>query len=355
MRKEGTAMKALRKLTPDATDLVLVDVPLPEVPPGHVLLKVAAAGICGTDVHIMRGEYPSSPPVTLGHEVAGEIAAVGADVSEWEPGERVVTESFYTYCGRCEYCVQGHPNLCTKRRSIGSGVDGGLAEYGEVPSTNLHRIPDHVDFVTAALCEPVACTVRGLDLARIRPGEWVALSGPGPMGLLALQIARASGARVIVLGITQDAARLEAAQRIGADHVIDVQAMGREAAREAIVQITNGGAQVVLECAGAGASASLLFDVARKRGRFAQIGLYGQPVTLNMDEVCYKELTITGTFASVPDAWPRAMELLSLGIVKSENVVSGVWPLEEWREAFARVQAKGALKIMLGSAEAFRH
>lgn len=341
-------MKALRKMTEDASELELVEIPIPAVPDNHVLVKVAAAGICGTDVHIMRGEYPSSPPVTLGHEVAGRIAAMGAGVSGWQVGERVVTESFYAYCGHCEFCVRGYPNLCAERRSIGSGVDGGLAEYVQVPAGNLHRIPDHVDFVTAALCEPLACTVRAVDLVHIRPGEWVVLSGPGPMGLLALQVARASGARVIVLGITQDSARLEAARRIGAHEVFDVEAAGRESVRQAVLDITEGGAQVVLECAGAASSVALLVDVARKHARFAQIGLYGKAVTLNLDEVCYKELTITGTFASVPEAWPRAMQLLSLGVVRSTHVVSGVWSLEEWREAFDKVQAKGALKVMLG-------
>ncbi|WAH37955.1 zinc-dependent alcohol dehydrogenase [Alicyclobacillus dauci] len=341
-------MKALRKVTSGKGTLQLEEMAKPTPQHGNVLLKVKAAGICGTDIHIMQDEFPHQVPVTLGHEVAGEIVKLGPGVHSWSVGDKVITESYFSVCGQCEYCRGGRPNLCTDRRSIGSAVDGGMAEFVEVPAVNLHKIPDHVSWTAAALTEPLACTVHALNQVRIQPGEWVVISGPGPMGLLALQVARAAGGKVIMLGITQDAERLKAAQKLGASSVINVEATDYEAVVSQIVEMTEGGAPVVLECSGAGPSASLLFDVVRKRGRYGQIGLYGKSIPVNMDMVCYKELVVTGTNASIPSAWTRALTLLEDGAVTDEAVVSGVWSLENWEDAFKTVIAKGALKVMLG-------
>lgn len=340
-------MKALRKLRPGVGNIALVDVPVPTAPAGHVVLAVKAAGVCGTDIHILHDEFPSRPPVTLGHEVAGEIVEIGSGVSGWSIGDRVITESYYEVCMHCAYCRTGRPNLCPQRLSIGSKVDGGFAEYIEVPAQNLHRIPDHLTWQTAALTEPLACTVHGTNQVIIRPGDWVVVSGPGPMGLLAMQVARAAGGRVIALGITQDAQRLEAARKLGVERTIDVEAVGAELAASEVIELTDGGAHVTLECAGAGPSSGMLFQVVRKRGRYGQIGLYGKPVSVDLDTICYKELVVTGTNASVPEAWPRALELLSQGLVRSEEMVSGLWQLQDWEDAFVKVQEKGALKVML--------
>lgn len=340
-------MKALRKLAPGAGHIELVDVPDPIAVPGHVVLAVKAAGVCGTDIHILHDEFPTIPPVTLGHEVAGEIVEVGSDVSGWSVGDRVVTETYYEVCGRCEYCRAGRPNLCAERRSIGSKVDGGFAEYLEVPARLLHRIPDPMRWETAALTEPLACTVHALNQVRIHPGDWVVVSGPGPMGLLTLQVARAAGGRVIVPGLNQDTKRLEAATRLGAQKTLNVEALGNEQAVAEIMTLTNGGAHVVLECAGAGPSANLLLQVVRKRGSYGQIGLYGKSVPIDLDTICYKELSVSGTNASVPEAWPRALELLQLGLVKSAAIISGTWSLQNWQDAFTKVQEKGALKVLI--------
>jgi L-iditol 2-dehydrogenase len=340
-------MKALRKLCPGVGQIELVDIPEPQILAGHVVLAVKAAGVCGTDIHILHDEYPTRPPVTLGHEVAGEIIKVGPEVAAWAVGDRVVTETYYSVCTRCEYCRTGRPNLCLERLSIGSKVDGGFAEYLEVPARNLHRIPDTLDWKTAALTEPLACTIHAFNQVLIRPGDWVVVSGPGPMGLLAMQVAMASGGKVIALGISQDAKRLDAATHLGSERAINVEAVGQERAIAEILDLTNGGAHVVLECAGAGPSADLLLKVVRKRGHYGQIGLYGKPISLDFDAICYKELVMTGTNASVPEAWPRALELLRLGLVKSEGLVSGTWRLQDWQSAFATVQEKGALKVLL--------
>lgn len=340
-------MKAVQKLRPGEGHIALVETPEPTAPPGHVVLKVRAAGVCGTDLHILHGEFPTRPPVTLGHEVAGEIAEVGPDVTDWRVGERVVTETYYAVCGACPYCRQARPNLCPDRLSIGSKVNGGFAEYLEVPARNLHRIPENVDWTTAALTEPLACVVHAMNQVPIRPGDWIVVSGPGPMGLLTLQVARAAGGRTIVLGISRDRRRLTAAEQIGAERSIDIEQAGHDATVNEILAITEGGAPVVLECAGAGSSASLLLDVVRRKGHYGQIGLFGKPISVDLDVLCYKDLTMTGTNASVPEVWPRALELLQLGLVRSDGLISGVWPLERWEDAFGAMQGKGALKVLL--------
>lgn len=342
-------MRAVRKLAPGEGHVELVEVPEPRPPAGHVVVAVRAAGICGTDLHILHDEFPTVPPVTLGHEVTGEVVelGVGVGVAGWAVGDRVVTETYYEVCGVCEGCRGGRPNLCPGRRSIGSKVDGGFAELLEVPAANLHRLPETLRWEAAALTEPLACTVYALDRVAVRPGEWVVVSGPGPMGLLAAQVAAASGGRVIVLGLTVDRHRLQVAATLGAELTLDVQALGPSAAVEQLLEVTGGGAQVVAECAGAAGSAGLLLALVRRGGRYAQIGLYGRPAAVDLDTVCYKDLTLTGTNASIPATWPRALELLGRGVVDGAAVVSGVFGLERWQEAFATLQGGAGMKLLL--------
>lgn len=172
-------MKALRKTSPGEATLELHDVPAPKPANGQVVIEVAAAGICGTDIHIMQGEYPSAPPVTLGHEIAGTIAELHEDASGWHEGQRVVTETYFSVCGTCRFCRGGRPNLCADRASIGSFRDGGFAAKVMVPQANLHLLPEHIGFPEAALMEPLACVARGLlELGRITAGDKVVIAGP---------------------------------------------------------------------------------------------------------------------------------------------------------------------------------
>lgn len=340
-------MKALRKLENGDGHIDLVDVPDPVAIPDHVVLRVKAAGICGTDIHIVHDEFPTIPPVTLGHEVAGEIVGIGKNVENRHLGDPVVTETYYATCGICRWCHTGYPNLCASRKSIGSAVDGGFAEYIMVPERNLHRMPNGVSWSAGALTEPLACNVHALRSAPLHPGEWVVISGPGPMGLLATQLILAAGCRVIVVGLRQDAMRLQAARNIGAVTVSIADHDTIAATTDNIMDLTHGGAAVVAECAGVQNSTHLLANVVRNRGHYAQIGLHGRPVMVPWDLICYKELTVTGTNATVPAVWPEALNLLELGMVVPDHVVSDVLPLVEWQNAFKKVQAQDALKVIL--------
>ncbi len=340
-------MIAVRKLARGPDHVAVVDVEEPSAGPGQVVVEVVAAGICGTDVHIVDDEFATEPPVTMGHELAGTVAHLGAGVEGWAVGDRVTSETYFSTCGRCRHCRRGRPNLCSARRSIGSKENGAFAHMLLVPAANLHRVPDALPLEHAALTEPLACTVHGvLDVAGVRAGDRVAISGPGPIGLLALQLVLASGARAVVLGTGADASRLALARELGASAAIDVEAE-HEVAGAVEDALDADGADLVVECSGAEAAAGTLLNVVARGGRFSQMGLYGRPVRLDQDVVCYKELTVTGTNASVPSSWPRALRLLADGSVDAERLLTHRFPLEAWEDALAAVRSKQGVKVLL--------
>lgn len=343
-------MKAVVKTAPGPGNVEVREVPEPDTPPGHVKIAVHAAGICGTDIHILRDEFRTRPPVVMGHELSGEVVEVGAGVTGVRPGDRVTSETYFSTCGRCRYCRDGRINLCPERRSIGSAVDGAFTRYLIVPERNAHHLPDGVSYTAGALTEPLACVVHGaLELPRLLPGDLAVIAGPGAIGLLTLQVVRAAGARAIVLGTTQDEYRLEMARALGAEFAFDVQ---REPYQDVILDLTDGaGADIVYECSGAGPAAEMLLRVVRRGGQYAQIGLFGRPVAWDLDQICYRELAVTGSNASVPSAWSRALQLLSTGAVQTEPLVSGTFPVTEWREAFDVFERRTGLKTVLRPAE----
>lgn len=339
-------MKAVVKTAPGAGNIDILDIPEPPVGPGHVKIAVRAAGICGTDLHIYHDEFKTIPPVVLGHEVSGEVAEVGDGVEKVRPGDPVTTETYFSTCGLCRFCRTGRINLCPARRSIGSAVNGGFTSYLVVPERNVHHLPEGVGYLAGALTEPLACVVHGaLEAPRLVPGDLAVIAGPGAIGLLTVQVVRAAGARVIVLGTDADEHRLRMAKELGADAVYNVQ---RDPYRSAVEDLTDGlGADIVYECSGAGPAAAMLLELVRRGGQYAQIGLFGKPVAWDLDAVCFKELFVTGSNASVPSAWERALRLMADGAVKTDLLVSQVFPLTEWREAFDVFERKSAIKTVL--------
>jgi L-iditol 2-dehydrogenase len=339
-------MRAIVKTAPGVGHVELRDLPEPHPGPGEVLIAVRAAGICGTDLHIFHDEFPTQPPVVMGHEVAGEVVAVGEGVSRTAASDAVTCETYFHLCGICRFCRAGRPNLCPERRSIGSAVDGGFAELLATPERNVRRLPPGLDFVAGALAEPLACVVHGaLELPKVSPGDVAVVAGPGAIGLLTLQVVKAAGAAVVVLGTAADGQRLELARTLGADEAVDI---GETDGRAVVDGLTGGlGADIVFECSGAGASAMGLLGLVRRAGQYAQIGLFGKPVAWDLDQVCYKELSVTGSNASVPSAWDTALRLLGSGQVRTRELVSDVYPLEGWGDAFARFERKEGIKLVL--------
>ncbi len=340
-------MQAVMKVARGVGHVTVRHIPEPEPGPGEALIRVKAAGICGTDLHIYHDEFKAVPPVVLGHEVAGEVAAVGAGVDGARVGERVTTETYYATCGHCRYCRAGQANLCLARRSIGSAVNGGFTSYVVVPAANLHVLPENVDFEGGALTEPLACVVHGVLNARtVSAGDIAVIAGPGAIGLLALQVVKASGATVVLLGTDMDEARLKLGQTLGADFVLNVQ---QEDPADLLAEITPEGlgADVVYECSGAGPAAQQLLSLVRRRGRYVQVGLFGNPVAWDLDQLCYKELVATGSNASVPSAWDRALALMAAGIVDTKKLITHRFPVTAWAEAFACFERKDGVKTLL--------
>ena len=339
-------MKAIMKVAPGEGHIELRDIPEPHPGPGQVKIRVQAAGLCGTDLHIYKDEFPVRPPVALGHEVAGEIADAGDDVERLAPGLRVTTETYFATCEACRYCRAGRANLCLDRRSIGSGVNGGFARYVIVPAANVRALPENVDFHAGALTEPLACVVHGVStVPTVFPGDVAVVAGPGAIGLLALQVVKAAGAVVVVLGADGDERRLELARSLGADHVVNVQ---RENPRERVAALApeGMGADVAYECSGAGAAAAGLLELVRRGGRYVQIGLFGKPIAWDLDQVCYKELVVTGSNASVPSAWMRALQLLRTGQVRAKPLITDIFGLAKWKEAFEGFERRRGVKTL---------
>jgi L-iditol 2-dehydrogenase len=337
-------MQGVAKLARGDGNVGLLDVPEPGATAGHVVVEVKAAGICGTDLHIYHDEYPSVPPVIMGHEIAGVVAEIGEGVTGYKTGDRVTCETYFSVCEKCEFCRAGLPNLCRNRKSIGTHVHGAFTRYLLVPARNLHALPLGVDDLAGALTEPLACCVHALELTRVEPTDVAVVSGPGAIGLLMAQVVKAAGARVIVLGTNADEARLEMAQQLGVDVTLNVQSGDAQATVNAM---SDGlGADVVFECAGAAASAQSCLSLVRRRGRYAQVGLFGKQIQWDLDQVVYKEVQVSGSFAHVPSAWRKALSLMASGQVQTRPLVSRILPISEWRQAFELFERRDALKIV---------
>lgn len=339
-------MQALMKLAPGPGHLELREVPEPQPGPGEVVVEVAATGICGSDLHIQDGEYSVSPPVVIGHETAGAVAAIGPGVASCRPGERVTVMTTISTCGQCALCRSGRTNLCPERRWLGGHVNGGFARYLAVPAANVLPLPPHVSLEAAALTEPLACCAHAvLELAPPGPEGLVVVSGPGPIGLLCAQVARSTGARVIVLGTHADGARFALAHRLGFTDLVDVEQEDAVAAVEA----RRGGRtiELVIEAAGAAGSLDQCLRLAPRGGRVLQIGLYGRPVPCAADLLVLKELRLLGSFSSTPGSWRLALDLLARGAVQTAPLITSRQPLAEWASAFDAARRKSGGKILL--------
>lgn len=337
-------MLALRKLTAEATTIALVEVPVPEPDAMQVRIAVTGAGMCGTDLHILDGDYGSRPPVTLGHEIAGVVDAVGPGVDAGWVGALAAPETAFGTCGRCDWCRTARPMLCRERLSVGSGVDGGFAAFVVVPVTKLHRLPDWLDDHAAALLEPLACVCNALtDPGVIQPGDRVVVSGPGPVGLLAAQVARVAGGRVMLVGTAADGERLKVAEQLGFEARnlavgADAEALEREAADRRI--------DVVVECAGVGAAVRSGLAWLRPRGTLVQVGLLAGDIPVPFGEIVYRELTVRATFGSSPASWLRAGRLVADRQVELLPLISDVLPLRAWAAALERFERRNGLKTV---------
>lgn len=300
---------------------------------GLVRVKVTATGVCGTDLHLAAGEYAHEAPVTMGHEISGTVVEVGSPEDAHWHGRDVVCETYFSTCESCTSCRDGRRNLCVERRSLGSFEDGGFAEYVVVPVQNLHAAPEGVDRVDLVLTEPLACVVQCLlDPSRVQAGDRVLVIGPGTMGLLAVQVAIASGGDVTCSGRESDAVRLALAATFGATVTTDV---------------ADDAYDVVIECSGSAGGLRDAYRAAARGGRVVQVGIVGRVAEIPVDLVLYKELELSSGFASTARSWRRALALLESGAIRFDSMVSHSVEIAQWREAFDLVGAPGALKVAI--------
>ncbi len=340
-------MKALvkTKLGPDCMQYMDVSEP---VPGDHdIKVKVYACGICGTDIHLMHDTYPSNPPIITGHEFSGVVAEVGKDVTDFKVGDRIVTLTAIETCEECEWCRQGLRMLCPQRKSVGSGIDGGFAEYVILPARHAFRLPEGVSLKTAALCEPLACVVRSVcERTTVHAGDYVLVSGAGVMAQLTAQVAHANGGVVIMTGLASDAERFAMAKRLGG--VKETVRVDEDGALEKILALTGGmGPHVAYECAGVASSADFCLRALRKTGTYAQVAIPGKPIPMDMDMALYKEIVLTNSYASERTSWLTALSLLENHLINIDPLASTTLPLEQWEEGFRQTIAKTGFKVLL--------
>lgn len=341
-------MKALRKLERGKGHMAVVEVPEPKAQKGEVVIQVRRAGVCGTDIHNYHGLFPRlRPPITLGHEFCGVIAEIGPGVTGWKIGDRVTADTWAGSCGVCRYCKAGRTHLCGQRLGYGSSREGGFASFVAVRQESLHRLPDHVTFREGALCEPLACAVHAVkEISSIRTGSVVLITGPGPIGLLVLQVAKAEGAIVIISGRKRDEERLKVARHLGADETVQIE---EEDLGAVVSRLTEGyGVDIAMECSGAAGGLNDAIQWICKGGEIVQVGLFGDVASgIRYDDATLKEVQIKGIYAHNQGTWKKTVEILAQKKVDLAPLVSGEYPLDQWPQAFKLFEEGVGLKYLL--------
>ena len=341
-------VKGLVKFAEGAGNMEVREVEEPKILPGYVKIEVKATGICGSDIHILHSDIaiPVRPPVVTGHEFSGIVVEVGDGVTTCKVGDRVTSETAYQYCGKCENCKNGRYNLCDERKTLGYWYNGAFAKYTMVPQERIHLLKESISFEEAALLEPLACVCHAvMDLAEVKPTDIVLITGPGAVGLMTLQVIKAYGAKTIISGTNADTARLKMAEKYGADFIVNIQ---QDDLLEKVKQITgNKGADLVFECSGAPQATMLGIEAVKKYGQFVQVGLAGKPFELNFARICYKEIKVTGSLGSKWSSWDYAIRMVDNKQVKLQGLISNIYPLDKWREAFEIFENKKGLKILI--------
>ncbi|NLV73865.1 MAG: alcohol dehydrogenase catalytic domain-containing protein [Chloroflexi bacterium] len=334
--------------------MTVQQVPDPQLPDeDSIILHVHACAVCGSDLRIYHHGNPRvHPPQVIGHEVAGEVAAVGKHVTHLAVGERVALSADVP-CGVCNWCRDGLGNMCAINYAIGYQFPGGFAELMPVNATTVrfgavHRIPDNLTHEEAALAEPLACVINGLEACRIGLGESVVVIGAGPAGCMLMRLARSYGAAKVI-GVLRSPGRMESARTLGgADVVINSQ---EQDPIEAVLAATGGeGADVVITANSSVETHAQALKMARSRGRINYFGGLpkGSPtIDLDSNLIHYKELSLTGSHGSVPRQHRLALELISAGVIVARDYITHRFPLDQIAQAFAASEGRAGMKVIV--------
>ncbi len=334
-------MKAIVKFADGVRGYGMRDVEKPRPAKDELLLEVKTVGICGTDIHIIRDEYPHSMPVTLGHEYVATVVQLGGDARGFTVGDTVVSLACAYTCRTCEYCETGLDMMCAGRRSLGSWRNGAMARYMVVPARSCFRVNGTPADEMAAY-EPAACCARAVyEIGAIEAGDVVLISGAGLMGQICMQMCKRAGARVVMAGLPADARRLALAETLGCDYT--AASTGEiEAALEALGEA---GFTLSFECAAAAASLANCIRYAAKRASVVQVGLYGKSVPVDLDGALYKELRLLTSFGSNPSSWRRMLSMI--GGLDLKPYLTHVLPLSAWEQAFEDVESGKYFKVFM--------
>ncbi len=322
--------------------MAVMTVETPVARGNDLLVQVEACGICGSDRHMFLGEFPTAVPVTQGHEFCGIVVGRGPDARRIEIGARITGDPNIA-CGECAGCRSGRVNLCDRLQAIGVTRDGGFADFVIVPEDQGFLLPAGLDPLHGSFCEPVACCLHGIDVARIAPGQTVAVLGGGVIGLIMVQLAKIAGAGTVVLSTRQEPRR-KLAERLGADATVDPSAVDAVAA---IREMVPGGVDVVLECAGVAETFAQASRVARRGGVVVVFGVMpkGEPVPIEPFALLTNEVRLEGAYLN-PHTHGRAAELIASGRLSLDPMITRTIPLDEVPGTIAAPPGFGDVKVI---------
>ncbi|MBN2602273.1 MAG: zinc-dependent alcohol dehydrogenase family protein [Candidatus Marinimicrobia bacterium] len=309
----------------------------------EILLNVSACGICGTDIKILEGKSASTPPVILGHEYCGIVEEIGTHVNNISVGDFVSVDP-NIYCGECRFCRAGKINLCENLTALGVNIDGGFAEYCLVPAKQCYQIPATINPIHAALMEPLSCAIYGIQKANIQLGDSVAIIGGGMIGLLMLKLCWLSGAKQIIL-VETDKNRRAILQNSGADIVIDP---NNEGLIRNFTEISNGGADVAIECVGSSAAVEQSYHLLKRGGRLVIFGVSpsNQHWLLSPYELFRNDITITGSFLN-PFTFQTAVDLITAQKIRLADIDVKTFSLDRIQEAFENQIQRKSMKTVI--------
>ena len=342
-------MMGVFKTAPGYDQMDFYELDVPKAEGDKVLIKVAYTGICGSDVHTFKGEYINpTEPVVLGHEFSGVVVAVGENVTKVKVGDRVTSETTFETSTDI-YTHDRLYNLAMMRKGIGTQQNGSMANYVLSREESVHILPDSLSYEGAAMTEPLACCVHAMyQKSQLSLHDKIIITGPGPIGLYLLQIAKHIGAFVIMTGITQDAERLAMAKELGADVIVNTQ---EEDLAEVVLKYTDGyGVDKAYDASGATAAVNQVLPLMKKRGQFVQVGLFAKPIVeIDTNSIIQREILYTGCRSQNPFDWPIALHLLNSGAINIDKMITKKFPLEEWRSAFEAAISGKEVKVMIES------
>jgi threonine dehydrogenase-like Zn-dependent dehydrogenase len=329
-------MQAVRKLKKGFGNVELVEVPKPEIGPTDILMEVWAAGVCKSDINILEDKHFYDAPVTLGHEYSGVAVEVGSEVKSVKTGDKLVAD------------------IEAPEGWIGVQIDGSYANYMRVPESVSFVCPADMSLDSAALVEPVVATIHCLqERSTILAGDFVAVIGPGPMGILSVQFAKMRGAKkVALIGRKSDHKRLEIGKTVGADYTL----VFEDNAKEQLFELTSGiGADFVADCAGTQSGTQLAIDIVRAchegrggKGRIAAIAMWGKPITLDMDRVSMGQIDISGGWSwNGRETWEKAIDMLYRGCFDVQSMITSRYRLDEWETAFDNLNKGYDVKALI--------